>query len=216
MSVIKNIKKLVVPAYGKGPKDVIDYINNQAWLPTSVDVGLIEYPGSFGSYVGSTAGILPNDITPFLQATITATDLVIPVINHTPPSKPLSSWPASGYAQVDSEIFFYDIITPGSTSASGYDEFMITSTANRGVKGTTAVGHTAGAGAFFTLILIGSTTKIEYNKNQGVFNVWTKTTQQRDLTGWYGGNGWTYEYVTYLIPCPEDVVTFFETAGGST
>ena len=216
MATIKDISRLIVTAYNKGPKDVIDYINNQAWAPTSADVGLIEYPGTFGSYVGSTVGILPNDITPFLQATIVATDLVIPVTNHTPPSKPLSSWPASGYAQVDSEIFFYDAIIPGLISPSGYDEFMITSTANRGVKGTTAAGHTSGSGAFFTLLLIGSTTNIEYNKDQGVFNVWTQTTQQRDLTGWYGANGWTYVYSTYLIPCPEDVVTFFETAPGVT
>jgi hypothetical protein len=216
MAVIKNISKLIVPAAGKGPKDVVDYINNQAWAPTSVDVGLIENPGDFGSYLGSVVGILPNDITPFLQATITSTDLMIPVTNHTPPSKPLSSWPASGYAQVDSEIFLYSGIISGLLSPSGYDEFLVSSPANRGVKGTTAVGHTAGAGAFFTLMLIGATTKIEYNKALGIFNVWTRTTQQRDLTGWYGDNGWTYEYTTYLIPCPEDVVTFFETAGGST
>jgi|TARA_B110001454_G_scaffold176335_1_gene168424 hypothetical protein len=214
MAIIKNISKLVVPAYNKGPKDVIDYINNQAWAPTSADVGLVEYPGDFGSYVGSVDLIIPNDITPFLQATIIATDLVIPVTNHTPPSKPLSSWPASGYAQVDSEIFYYSSILRGAFSPSTYDEFIISSTANRGVKGTTAVGHTAGAGAFFTLILIGATTKIEYNKTLGVFNVWTRTTQQRDLTGFYGDNGWTYEYMTYLIPCPEDVVTFFETSPG--
>ena len=214
MAVIKNISKLVVPAYNKGPKDVVDYINNQAWAPTSADVGLVEYPGSFGSYVGSVVGIIPNDITPFLQATIIATDLVIPVTNHTPPSKPLSSWPASGYAQVDSEVFLYEAINPGSTSVSGYDEFLISSTADRGVKGTTAAGHTSGSGAFFTLILIGATTKIEYNKDQAVFNIWTRTSQQEDLTGFYGDNGWTYRSTTYLIPCPEDVVTFFETEGG--
>ena len=214
MAVIKNISKLVVPAYNKGPKDIVDYINAQAWIPTSSDVGLIENPGSFGSYVGSVDLIIPNDIIPFLQATIIATDLVIPVTNHTPPSKPLSSWPASGYAQVDSEVFLYEAINPGSTSVSGYDEFLISSTADRGVKGTTAAGHTSGSGAFFTLILIGATTKIEYNKALGVFNVWTRTTQQRDLTGFYGDNGWTYEYNTYLLPCPESVVTFFETQGG--
>jgi hypothetical protein len=63
-------------------------------------------------------------------------------------------------------------------------------------------------------ILIGATTKIEYNKDLGVFNIWTKTTEQMDATFFYGNNGWTYEYNTYLLPCPEDVVTFFETSPG--
>ena len=214
MATIANISKLVVPAYNKGPKDVVDYINAQAWAPTSADVGLIEYPGTFGSYVGSVVGILPLDITPFLQATITSTDLIIPVTNHTPPSKPLSSWPASGYAQVDNEVFLYELINPGATSASGYDEFLIATPDNRGVLGTTAAGHTAGAGAAFTTRLLGATQKIEYNKDQGVFNIWTQTSQQQDLTGFYGNNGWLYINTTYLVPCPEDVVTFFETEGG--
>jgi hypothetical protein len=82
------------------------------------------------------------------------------------------------------------------------------------VLGTTAAGHTAGATALFTVILIGATTKIEYNKTLGVFNVWTKTTEVWDPTGFYGDNGWTTASNTYLLPCPEDVVTFFETSPG--
>ena len=212
MAVIKNISKLVVTAYNKGPKDVIDYINNQAWAPTSADVGLIEYPGSFGSYMGSAQVITE----PFLQATILSTTLVIPAdsIFPVPSQDPLRYWPASGYAQIGSEVFYYSSINEMATSVSGYDEFVVSSTADRGVKGTTAAGHTAGATALFTSILIGATTKIEYNKDQGVFNVWTRTTEVWDSTGYYGINGWTTVYNTYLIPCPEDVVTFFETAPG--
>ena len=78
MAVIKNISKLVVPAYNKSAKDVIDYINAQAWIPTSADVGLVEYPGNFGSYLG-TNGTTTDSI---LQVTINATALVIPA---TPP-----------------------------------------------------------------------------------------------------------------------------------
>ena len=210
MAIIKNISKLIVPAYNKGAKDVVDYINNQAWAPTSADVGLIEYPGTFGSYVG-TNQILA---VPYLQATILAATLVIPVQGALP--KPIANWSAAGYALIGSEVFYYSSITPAALSMSGYDEFVVSSTANRGVLGTTAAGHTAAASAVFTQILIGSTTKIEYNKDLGVFNVWTKTTEQQDITFFYGANGWTYIYSTYLIPCPEDVVTFFETSPGVT
>ena len=208
MAIIKNISKLVVPAYNKGPKDVIDYINAQAWIPTSSDVGLIEYPGNFGSYVGT------NQIIgePYLQATILSTTLAIPVEGGE--STPLNNWSAAGYAFIGSEVFYYSAIDPAATSASGYDEFTVASTADRGVLGTTAAGHTAAASATFTQILIGATTKIEYNKDLGIFNIWTKTTEQMDMTFAYGAQGWTYVYNTYLVPCPEDVVTFFETAPG--
>jgi hypothetical protein len=211
MAVIKNISKLIVPAYNKGPKDVVDYINTQAWLPTSSDVGLIENPGSFGSYVGQSQ-VLGE---PYLQATILATTLVIPVTTAIG-TTPLEYFPASGYVQIGSEVFYYSSINKAATSASSYDEFVVSSTANRGVKGTTAAGHTAGVTALFTLILIGATTKIEYNKLLGVFNVWTKATEVWDPTGYYGDNGWTTDFNTYLVPCPEDVVTFFETKPGGT
>ena len=209
MAVIKNISKLVVPAYNKGPKDVIDYINNQAWAPTSADVGLVENPGSFGSYIG-TAQILG---IPYLQATILATTLVIPVTTAVG-TTPLKYFPASGYVQIGSEVLYYSSINRAASSVSGFDEFVVASTADRGVKGTTAAGHTAGVSALFTVILFGATTKIEYNKDQAVFNIWTRTTDVSDPTGFYGDNGFTTAYITYLIPCPEDVVTFFETAGG--
>ena len=213
MSIIKNISKLVVPAYNKGAKDVIDYINNQAWAPTSADVGLVENPGSFGSYIG-TSQVFGE---PYLQATILATTLVIPTDSVIPAQvpAPLKYWPASGYAQIGSEVLYYSSINRAAVSVSGYDEFVVSSTADRGVKGTTAAGHTAGVSALFTSILIGATTKIEYNKDQGVFNIWTRTTEVWDPTGFYGDNGFTTDYITYLVPCPEDVVTFFETAGGA-
>ena len=208
MAVIKNISKLVVPAYNKGPKDVVDYINNQAWAPTSADVGLIQNPGDFGSYVGINQ-VLGE---PYLQATILATTLAIPVDGGV--ATPLANWSAAGYALIGAEVFYYSAIDPAATSASGFDEFTVATTADRGVLGTTAAGHTAAASATFTQILIGATTKIEYNKDLGVFNVWTRTTEQMDISFSYGAQGWTYEYNTYLLPCPEDVVTFFETSPG--
>ena len=213
MATIKNISKLIVPAYNKGPKDVIDYINAQAWAPTSADVGLVEYPGNFGSYQGF------NGISDILQATINATDLVIPVttvIPGAPSWMPLSSWPTSGYIRIDDEIIQYTSINPMNSSASGFDEFQLTSTANRGVLGSTATTHTAIVGGpEISEILVGATTKIEYNKDQGVFNVWTRTTQAIYPDQSYGVGTPTFlEYQTYLIPCPENVVSFFETLGG--
>ena len=208
MAVIKNISKLVVPAYNKGPKDVVDYINAQAWAPTSADVGLIQNPGDFGSYVG-TNQVLGE---PYLQATILATTLAIPVQGGI--ATPLANWSGTGYASIGAEVFYYSAIDPAGASASGFDEFTVATTADRGVLGTTAAGHTAAASATFTQILIGATTKIEYNKGLGVFNIWTRTTEQIDFTVNYGINGWSYEYNTYLLPCPEAVVTFFETSPG--
>jgi|TARA_R110000744_G_scaffold105118_1_gene201065 hypothetical protein len=215
MAVIRNISKLVVPAYNKGPKDVIDYINAQAWIPTSADVGLIEHPGSFGSYVGSN-GVITQAI---LQVTINATALVIPAttpVLGVPSMFPLSFWPLNGYVRVDDEIIKYTGVNPMSTSVSGFDEFVVASTADRGVLGSTAVTHTAvvGVGPVFVEVLLGATTKIEYNKEQGVFNVWTRTTQDFGTAQSYGAGDRVITYNTYLIPCPEDVVTFFETAPG--
>ena len=214
MAVIKNISKLVVPAYNKGPKDVIDYINAQAWIPTSADVGLIEHPGNFGSYAG-TNGTTTQAI---LQVTINATALVIPVTTPVPgaPSLfPISYWPTSGYIRIDDEIIQYTSVNPRSTSVSGFDEFQLTSTANRGVLGTTAAIHTAIVGGpAISEILLGAVRKIEYNKDQGVFNIWTRTTQEVGTEQSYGAGVITTTYESYLIPCPENVVSFFETIGG--
>ena len=214
MAVIKNISKLVVPAYNKSAKDVIDYINAQAWIPTSADVGLVEYPGNFGSYIG-TNGTTTESI---LQVTINATALVIPATTVLPPLPsvfPLSYWPTSGYVRIDDEIIRYTSINPKNSSVSGFDEFQLTSTADRGVLGTTATTHTAIVGGpAISEILLGAVRKIEYNKDQGVFNIWTRTTQEVGTEQSYGSGVITTTYESYLIPCPESVVSFFETIGG--
>jgi len=222
MAVIRNISKLVVPAYNKGPKDVIDYINAQAWIPTSSDVGLIEYPGNFGSYNGTNGIVIVaggvGNVS--LQVTINATALVIPVttvtVSGTPSLFPLSFWPPNGYVRIDDEIIQYTSINPKASSASGYDEFQLSAVTDRGVLGSTAASHTASAsGPLMLEILLGSVTKIEYNKTLGVFNVWTRTTQDVYAEQSYAADPpITTTYETYLIPCPEDVVTFFETSPG--
>ena len=224
MSVVKNITKLIVAADGKGPKDVIDYINKQAWIPTSADVGLVEYPGDFGSYSGENTLVLSTPPTiglaeAILQVTINATALVIPAttvtVSGTPTMFPLSYWPTSGYVRIDDEIIQYTSVNPASTSVSGYDEFQLSAVTDRGVLGSVAAIHTATAsGPLLLEILLGAVRKIEYNKDQGVFNVWTRTTQHVGAEQSYGAGTPTITYEAYLIPCPENVVTFFETAGG--
>ena len=77
MAIIKNITKLIVPAYGKGSKDVITYINEQAWS-AGTDVGTISLNGEFYSVMGSQ-GLVPEML--LLQATINATATSIPVTN---------------------------------------------------------------------------------------------------------------------------------------
>tara|TARA_R110002051_G_scaffold102642_1_gene174070 strand:+ start:22 stop:693 length:672 start_codon:yes stop_codon:yes gene_type:complete len=221
MAIIKNISKLVVPAYNKGPKDVVDYINAQAWIPTSADVGLIEYPGNFGSYNGTNGIVVVGggvgDVS--LQVTINATALVIPAttvtVSGTPSLFPLSFWPTSGYVRIDDEIIKYTGINQRTSSASGYDEFQLSAVTDRGVLGSTAASHTASAsGPLMLEILLGSVRKIEYNKPLGIFNIWTRTTQEVGTEQSYGAGTITTTYETYLIPCPEDVVTFFETSPG--
>ena len=58
MTIIKNISKLIVPAYGKGAKDVIKYINEQAWS-AGADVGTISLNGDLYSVIGSQ-GLVPE------------------------------------------------------------------------------------------------------------------------------------------------------------
>ena len=72
------------------------------------------------------------------------------------------------------------------------------STDDRGVLGTSATSHTAlGTEPAFVEILLGATTKIEYNKDLGVFNVWTRSTQATYPEQSYGaGTPTLLEYQT--------------------
>ena len=205
MAIIRNISKLIVPAYNKGPKDVINYINEQAWS-TGADVGTISINGEFYSVVG-VGGMLPFPLS--LQATITSSTISIPVTNPLGNTSALSSIVPSGYVLIGSEIIQYTSITTGGSSASGYDELTMPSTAYRGVKGTTAAGHTGGLSTLISEILFGTVSNIEYNQNTEVFNVWTQTTQ----IIYQGYILQSSTVTTHLIPCPENTVTFFEVDG---
>ena len=205
MAIIRNISKLIVPAYNKGPKDVINYINEQAWS-TGADVGTISINGEFYSVMGS-GGLLPFPLS--LQATITSSTISIPVTNPLGNTSALSSIAPSGYVLIGSEIIQYTSITTSGSSVSGYDELTMPSTAYRGVKGTTAAGHTGGLSTLISEILFGTVSNIEYNQNTEVFNVWTQTTQ----IIYQGYILQSSTVTTHLIPCPENTVTFFEVDG---
>ena len=205
MAIIRNISKLIVPAYNKGPKDVINYINEQAWS-TGADVGTISINGEFYSVMGS-GGMLPFPLS--LQATITSSTISIPVTNPLGNTGSLSSLAPSGYVLIGSEIIQYTSITTSGSSVSGYDELTMPSTAYRGVKGTTAAGHTGGLSTLISEILFGTVSNIEYNQNTEVFNVWTQTTQ----IIYQGYILQSSTVTTHLIPCPENTVTFFEVDG---
>ena len=205
MAVIKNITKLIVPAYDKGPKDVIDYINEQAWS-TGADVGTISLNGDFYSTIGSQ-GLVPELL--LLQATINATATSIPVTNSPTGSvNSLSAIAPTGYVLIEDEVIQYTSIVGAGSSVSGYDELTLTSSALRGVKGTTAATHTVGV-IPIQEILFGTVSNIEYNRNTEVFNVWTKTTQ----IIYQGYSLQSSTVTTHLIPCPDNTVSFFEVDG---
>ena len=222
MAIVRNIGKVIVPAYGKGPKDVIKYINEQAWS-TGADIGSVSLNGDFYSVVGANGVItIVGGVGNLkLQATINATATEIPIttvtVSGTPSLFPLSIWPASGYFRIDDEIIQYTSINPKATSASGYDEFQLSSAALRGVKDSVAASHTATvSGPLITEVLIGVVSNMEFNNDTGVFNIWTRTTQSICPDESYGADGYTDTVTTHLIPCPEDVVTFFEIEGVSS
>ena len=222
MAIVRNIGKVIVPAYGKGPKDVIKYINEQAWS-TGADIGSVSLNGDFYSVVGANGVItIVGGVGNLkLQATINATATEIPIttvtVSGTPSLFPLSIWPTSGYFRIDDEIVQYTSINPKATSASGYDEFQLTSSALRGAKDTTAATHTSTvSGPLITEVLIGVVSNMEFNNDTGVFNIWTRTTQSICPDESYGADGYTDTVTTHLIPCPEDVVTFFEIEGVSS
>ena len=206
MAIIRNISKLIVPAYNKGPKDVINYINEQAWS-TGADVGTISINGEFYSVMGTGGVSFGGPLS--LQATITSSTLSIPVTDGIGSTLSLSHISPSGYVLIGSEVIQYTSITHAASSSSGYDELTMPSTAYRGVKGTTAAGHTGGPLELINEILFGTVSDIEYNQNTEVFNVWTQTTQ----IVYQGYILQSSTVTTHLIPCPENTVTFFEVDG---
>ena len=154
-----------------------------------------------------SGGLLPFPLS--LQATITSSTISIPVTNPLGNTSALSSIVPSGYVLIGSEIIQYTSITTSGSSVSGYDELTMPSTAYRGVKGTTAAGHTGGLSTLISEILFGTVSNIEYNQNTEVFNVWTQTTQ----IIYQGYILQSSTVTTHLIPCPENTVTFFEVDG---
>ena len=206
MPILRDIQKLVAPNYGKGVNDTISYINAIPWS-TGVDVSTVSLSDQFGAHVGTNGATY----TAYLQATITSSSLTIPVASAST-TYPLSIWPSSGYFLLESEVIQYTSINPESSSSSGYDEFVCPSTAFRGVKGTTAAGHSGGVTMLVSEILFGSVTSIEYNTDDKVFNVFTDVTQSVGPVQSYGADS-VLTITSRLFPLTEDNVTFFEYEG---
>jgi hypothetical protein len=211
MPIIRDIQKLVLPQDTRDPTSAYWYIEQQPYWIDGTWVETVELGKDWGGYVG-TNGVTSGA---YLQATILSTTLVIPVTSALGAYAPfaLSIWPTSGYFMLGSgataEIIGYTSINPSSTSASGFDEFVVPSTAYRGMKHTTAAGHTGGASALITEILYGSVVNIEHNTETRTFNTWSNSTQGIGSLQSYGAD--IVDTVTsHLIPIMESGVTLYE------
>mgnify|MGYP003149001522 CR=1 FL=1 len=208
MAVIKGIQKLVLPDSISDPTSAYWYIEQQPYWPEGTWVEIIELGKEWGGYVG-TNGVASGA---YLQATILSTTLVIPIASAIS-AYPLSTWPTSGYFMIGvgaaAELIGYTSINGASGSVSGYDEFVVSSTAYRGMKHTTAAGHTGGASTLITEILYGSVSNIEHNTETRVFNTWSRSTQGVGPSQSYGTE--MINTVTiHLIPIMEAGVTLYE------
>ena len=171
--LVKNIQRILIPktasldfgdlatylgVYGAGST----YGPTADWLSISVTSNY-----ETATYSGSNFGNRP--ITA-LTAGINATDLTIRVTAGT-----LATYPVPGYIYIGTEAIYYDSIDPSTTSASGDDEFILSTVAYRGALNTTAATHS-------TLdvvkdIIVFYTESINRDVDSGVFNVSYKATQ---------------------------------------
>ena len=154
MAIISNVQKVVMPAATKGMPEVITYLNEEPWSAGS-DVIVLTNGGSFYRRVGSNTDILNSPIV--------GADIVIPVLSSVIHDK----FPATGYILIESEAIQYSSWTNTS--------FVLASTAERGVFGTSAVSHSALLP--IAEILPGVISNIEYDTDAGLVNVWSTAEQ---------------------------------------
>jgi hypothetical protein len=154
MAIISNVQKVVMPAATKGMPEVITYLNEEPWSAGS-DVIVLTNGGSFYRRLGSN-----NDI---LNSPLIASNITIPVLASVAHDK----FPSTGYIMIGSEVIQYD-----SWSLTA---FTLSSTALRGVFGTTATTHVAPSP--IGEILPGVISNIEYDTDAGLVNVWSTAEQ---------------------------------------
>ena len=173
VTLIKDIQRILIPkattldfgdlatylgVYGAGST----YGPTADWLSISVN-SQYETP----TYAGSNFG---NRLITALTAGINATDLTIRVTAGS-----LAAYPVPGYIYIGTEAIYYDSIDPSTTSASGDDEFILSTVTYRGSLNTTAATHSTSDVVKDIIVFFAES--INFDIAIGVFNVSYKATQ---------------------------------------
>ena len=138
------------------------------WLSISVGRPVDgAWPSAYTTYEGSHYGNRPATV---LTAGINATDLTIRVTAGV-----LATYPVPGYIYIGTEAIYYDSIDPSTTSASGDDEFILSTVLYRGYLSTTAAIHSTSAAVRDIVPYFAKT--INRDADRGVFNVSYNATQ---------------------------------------
>ena len=169
MALIKNVERTLTINTGYGLSDLLNYMGGSALTSTTEITVITKGRGTPDpTYLwlpgASSGGSFYTGKTVLLQTTINATALTIEVF----PGE-LESWPGSGYIYFTSpaEGIYYNEIIPWQASASGNDEFVVPSLADRGWSGT-ASPHTAAV--TIHEIAVWYVQSINYDTNSGLFN----------------------------------------------
>tara|TARA_Y100000310_G_scaffold242785_1_gene247003 strand:- start:3971 stop:4615 length:645 start_codon:yes stop_codon:yes gene_type:complete len=169
MALIKNVERTLTINTGYGLSDLLTYMSSGATASTTEITVMTQGVGTPDpTYLwmpgASSGGSFYTGRTVSLQTTINSTALIIEVISGS-----LATWPGSGYIYFTSpaEGIYYSSINPSTTSASGNDEFVIASVADRGWSGSAST-HTA----VVTIheIAVWYVQSINYDTSSGLFN----------------------------------------------
>lgn len=133
---------------GFNPTNAFIQVGNSPMQEVVTTNEIIKYSGvapsgngaSYPSFTVPSPGMRSYNGTTYptqLYSSITSTQTTVPVYNT-------NGYPPSGYIQVDSEVIYYPVITPG---ASGLPPTFGSSSqpCTRGERGTTAASHNIGA-----------------------------------------------------------------------
>ena len=144
MALIKNVERAFSVNTGYGLSDLLNYMAGSQ-IASTTEITVISQgtgapdPTYLWRYGASSGGSFYTGKTATLDTTINASALIIEALPGS-----LATWPGTGYIYFISpaEGIFYSSINPSTTSASGNDEFVIASVADRGWSGS-ASSHTA-------------------------------------------------------------------------
>ena len=169
MALIKNVERTLTINSSYGLSDLLTYMASGATTSTTEITVITQGVGTPDpTYLwkpgASSGGSFYTGKTAVLATTINASALIIEALPGS-----LATWPGTGYIYFISpaEGIFYSSINPSTTSASGNDEFVIASVADRGWSGT-ASSHTATA--VINEISVWYVQSINYDTSSGIFN----------------------------------------------